>query len=160
MITNEELTSRPKVVGHTIRVLESTFKKRFMKEGEACGLDEVTMMHGWILGYLNCNTHRDIYQKTLETDCHMTRSTVTTVLQLMEKKGYITRVAVPTDARLKKIVLTPLGVETALKSKKILDSMEEVIKNGVSQEEMETFYSIADRIIQNLKCDQEEMKNA
>ena len=34
---------------------------------------------------------------------------MTGILQLMEKKGYIVRVSVPTDARLKQILLTNQG---------------------------------------------------
>ena len=39
-----------------------------------------------------------------------TRSTVTNILQLMERKGYIERRSVPQDARLKQLVLTEEGV--------------------------------------------------
>ena len=38
------------------------------------------------------------------------RSTVTNILQLMERKGYIERRSVPQDARLKQLVLTEEGI--------------------------------------------------
>ena len=43
-------------------------------------------------------------------DSSITRSTVTNILQLMERKGYIERRSVPQDARLKQLVLTEEGI--------------------------------------------------
>ena len=80
----------------------------------------------------------------------MGRSTVTTVVQLLEKKGYIMREAVPGDARLKRIVLTDLGRETAIKSKRTLDKIEECMLWNISPEELECFYGVADKIAENL----------
>lgn len=140
-------------VGHAIRQLDSSFKRRFMNDGIAAGLDEVTIMHGWILGYLHRNElyeNKDIYQKTIESEFCMGRSTVTSIVQLMEKKGYICRESVAGDARLKKIILTDIGRETAVKSKQILDNIEKCMLMDVSKEELASFYKVADQIASNL----------
>lgn len=140
-------------VGHAIRHLESSFKRRFMNDGMKAGLDEVTIVHGWILGYLHINELRDnreVYQKTIESEFHMGRSTVTGIVQLLEKKGYISREAVPGDARLKKIVLTELGRKTAIMSKQTLDNIETHMLEGVSEEDLSCFYKVADKIANNL----------
>lgn len=68
----------------------------------------------------------------------------------MEKKGYILRVPVPGDARLKKLVLTDLGKENAIKSKTVLDSMEISMLHNVTAEELACFYKVADKIAANL----------
>ena len=39
-------------LGNIIRGLHGAFSKKFMACGMAVGLDEVTLMHGWIMGYL------------------------------------------------------------------------------------------------------------
>ena len=57
----------PKQNGKMIRELNSAFKKNFIICGTAEGLDEVTLMHGWIMGYLYHNQGREIYQKTIES---------------------------------------------------------------------------------------------
>lgn len=74
-------------LGSIIRGLHGAFSKKFMACGMAVGLDEVTLMHGWIMGYLYHNQGKAVYQKTIESDFNIRRSTVTTILQLMEKKG-------------------------------------------------------------------------
>lgn len=74
-VADVERDNEHRKVGHAIRVLESSFKRCFMKEGIEAGLDEVTIMHGWIMGYLHKNLHKDIYQKTIESEFCMSRST-------------------------------------------------------------------------------------
>ena len=49
-------------------------------------------------------------QRDIEREFSITRSTVTNILQLMERKGYIERRCVPQDARLKQLVLTEEGI--------------------------------------------------
>ena len=57
--------------------------------------------------------HRDepVFQRDIEREFSITRSTVTNILQLMERKGYIQRLSVPQDARLKQLVLTEEGIQ-------------------------------------------------
>lgn len=137
-------------IGHTIRMLHMTFKQKFIKFGEDDHLDEITLMHGWIMGYLHHNEDRNIYQKTIESEFHIRRSTVTNILQLMEKKGYISRETVDGDARLKKIVLTPQGKAIAIKTKNMIDKMEERLAEDIDSQELETFYRVAEKIMANL----------
>lgn len=139
-----------KKLGHVIREMNAAFKKKFVTCGMAAGLDEVTLMHGWIMGYLYHNQDREIYQKTIESDFGIKRSTVTTILQLMEKKGYIRRVAVEEDARLKQIFLTEQGREIAAKTKTMVEYMEDSLVEGVEQDKLEIFYEVAQKLITNM----------
>ena len=52
-----------------------------------------------------------MFQRDLQAHFSVRRSTVTGLLQLMEKKGLITRSSVAQDARLKKIQLTPRAIQ-------------------------------------------------
>ena len=45
----------------------------------------------------------------LENEFQVNRSTITKIVQVMERKGYIRRETVPQDGRLKQLVLTELG---------------------------------------------------
>ncbi len=65
-------------------------------------MDEVTMMHGWIIRYLYENREQDIFQKDIEQRFAVGRSTVTNLLQLMEKKGFVRRESVKTGCQVKK----------------------------------------------------------
>ncbi|MDE7321252.1 MAG: MarR family transcriptional regulator [Lachnospiraceae bacterium] len=122
----------------------------FLNSGTKAGLDEVTLMHGWIMGYLHHNQDREIYQKTIESEFNIRRSTVTTILQLMEKKGYIRREAVAGDARLKRIVLTQQGMETAERTKSMIDNMEKNLTEGIGERELSAFLEVAEKLIANM----------
>lgn len=138
-------------LGNIIRGLHGAFSKKFIACGMAAGLDEVTLMHGWIMGYLHHNQERAVYQKTIESDFNIRRSTVTTILQLMEKKGYIRRSAVEGDARLKQISLTERGMETAIKTKAMIDGMESSILEGIAPDKLRVFYEVAQKLMTNME---------
>ena len=49
----------------------------------AAGFDEITNMHGWILGFLY-HAQQPVYQKDIESNFGIARSTVTNILHTME----------------------------------------------------------------------------
>ena len=112
----EEKNSPNRAIGHVIRRMQQDFNRCFIKEGIAAGIDEATQMNGWIMAYLYFHKDQPVYQKTIESTFGVNRSTVTSIVKLMEKKGYIERENVPGDARLKKLILTPLGEEMHFKT--------------------------------------------
>ena len=65
----------------------------------------------------------------------ITRSTVTNILQLMERKGYIERQSVPQDARLKMLVLTAKGLEFHEKTMLSLHQTDEFVAGLLTEEE-------------------------
>lgn len=81
--------------------------KRNQKPEEAVEDDELTPMQRHILNYILLETlHRDIYQKNLEEEFQVRKSTVSGILKLIEKNGFIYRESVKEDARLKRILPT------------------------------------------------------
>ena len=70
-------------------------------------MDSLTNMQRHVLHYILLQSmSRDIYQKDVEAEFQIRRSTATGILQLLEKNGFILRKAEDRDARLKKIVPT------------------------------------------------------
>ena len=101
---------RDEKIGFEIRKLDHMIARNLQAHVKAAGIDEITLMHGWIIRYLYANRDRDIFQKDIERYFSIGRSTVTNIIQLMEKKGFIGRESVEHDARLKKVVLTEKGI--------------------------------------------------
>ena len=65
--------------------------------------DSLTNIQRHVLHYILFQSLRcDIYQRDVEKEFQIRRSTVTGTLQLLEKKGFIRRESVEWDARLKK----------------------------------------------------------
>ena len=85
-------------VGHEIKAISNLIKDIFAITMlmEVGNLSEI---QGLIIGYLHNNRFKDVFQKDIEERFTMRRSTVTGVLQSMERNGYIIREKVPYDAR-------------------------------------------------------------
>ncbi len=115
------------------------------------GIDKITIMHGWIIGYLYENKTTDVFQKDIESSFGIARSTVTNILKLMEKKGYIVRKSVASDARLKKLVLIEKGEEIHAKIEKVIDENETQLNNILTDEERKTFIYLINKLKDGLK---------
>ena len=125
--------------------------RNLMAAARERGVDELTAMHGWILGYLCRNEDKDIFQKDIEAEFKICRSTVTNILKLMEKKGYIRLESVPYDARLKKLVLTDTGRELHEKTKDMIDILDEQTIEGIAKEDLDNLYRVIDQLKSNVK---------
>ena len=74
-------------------------------------------------------------RRDIEREFSITRSTVTNILQLMERKGYIERRSVPQDARLKQLVLTEEGTRFHEKTMLSLHQTDEYVASLLTEEE-------------------------
>ena len=133
-------------IGHEIKAIDHLMQRKMIMTASKSGLDKVTIMHGWIIGYLILNLDRDIYQKDIESEFAISRSTVTNILKLMEKKEYITRVSVKSDARLKKITLTDKGKQTGIILKKAVEENEKSFDKLLDNDEKETFLRLVKKL--------------
>lgn len=91
-----------------------------------------------------------MFQKDIENRFGIRRSTVTKVLQLMESNGIVKRTAVMSDARLKKITLTEKGVSMHEHFRREIDSFEKMLSAGLTNEELDSFFTIMEKIYNNL----------
>lgn len=63
--------------------------------------DELTTLQKHVLKFILLETlHHDLYQKDIEEEFQVRKSTATGMLQLMEKKGFIYRESAKQDGRL------------------------------------------------------------
>lgn len=138
-------------IGHEIKVLSNLIKRHIYNchiKGTCGNLSEI---QGLIIRYLYNNTSKDIFQKDIEEKFTIRRSTVTGVLQSMEKNGYIIRENVPYDARLKKIILTEKAISLYELVMLEIEKFEERITRNVSEEELEIFIQILNKFKKNLE---------
>lgn len=136
-------------VGFEIKKLSNLIKKRIDYLSRESGL---TGFQGYLMGYLlKEGGKRDLFQRDVEKHLEISRASVTSILQLLEKNGFILRESVKNDARLKKIVVTEKGVQANNRILESLDRMEVNLADGISPEEMEVFISVMERIKNNLE---------
>ena len=141
---------REERIGFEIRRLDHMLGRNMQAHVRAAGIDEVTLMHGWIIRYLYTNQDKDVFQKDIEQYFSIGRSTVTNIIQLMERKGYIARESVEHDARLKKVVLMEKGIRNQEMLEDLVESLDTRLVDGITDEELYVFYSVIEKLKRNL----------
>ncbi len=139
-------------VGFVIHKLDIGMKRMLDANMRAAGYDEVTLMHGWILKYLYDNREREVYQKDIEKQFCIGRSTVTMVIQMMEKRELVCREPVSHDARLKKVMLTQKGYQHHELVEQNLMEIHSGIMSGITEQEKQFFLEIVQKMEQNLQA--------
>ena len=66
-------------------------------------------------------------------------STITGLVDRLQKSGFVNRMASSKDRRISRIHVTPQGVEEIDRAKSVINKVNEEIKSGFSQQEMDTF---------------------
>ena len=131
-------------IGKKINIFAKRIHRRIDKEAAQYG---VTGVQARILGFIYHNSNkRDIFQKDIEEELDIRRSSVTSVLQLMEKNGFINRVSVSEDARLKKIILTKKGSEIQENVYKFILKFEKSLRDELTEDEFNILISIIDKL--------------
>lgn len=133
-------------IGHELKAINHIMQRKLFESATNAGVDKVTIMHGWIIGYLYDHRSSDVFQKDIESNFSIARSTVTNILKLMEKKGYINRKSVDSDARLKKLELTVKGIEIHTKIEKAICENENRFNSVLTPLERETFISLVQKL--------------
>ena len=99
-----------------LRAIGCSIKKHFDNSQIKKEFERVSGTHGWVILFLAENEGKDIYQRDLEKQFGISRSTTSKMLAHMEQEGLVGREKVASDDRLKKIVLTAKSKELALKA--------------------------------------------
>ena len=125
----------PQVIPAQLRRVNNLIFRKISQVARTNGVEAVTPMHGWIMEYLYRHSETPVFQRDIEREFSITRSTVTNILQLMERKGYIERQSVPQDARLKRLVLTEKGACIREKTMQALHQTDEFVESLLTPEE-------------------------
>ncbi len=138
-------------IGFKIRMLSNLIKRDIEREKDEQGLVLPKGINGWAISYFFDHRDEDIFQKDFESEFSIRRSTASNILKTMEQNGFIKRISVESDARLKKIVVTEKAVNIHKAVLKNIAKREERLKKNLTDEEIETFLKLSDKIINNME---------
>ncbi|GAA0105844.1 MarR family transcriptional regulator [Paraclostridium sordellii] len=114
--------------------------------------DNLTISQAYVIDFISIEgKNKEIFQKDLEREFDLKRSSVSLMLNNMEKSDLIERVPVTEDARLKKIVLTEKSKKIYEKISIAIDSIENRLSEDITQEEIEVFQIVLEKIRNNLE---------
>ena len=116
--------------------------------------NDIKGIYGYVIGFLNDNRHRDVYQKDIEEQLCVRRSSVSSLLNQMEIAGLIERRSVDGDGRLKKVVLTQKAIAINDSIIEEFQRLEVGLREGMSEEEIKTLFALLEKVkanVENLK---------
>ncbi len=142
-------------IGLVCKLIHQHFRRQFEWNAAQAGLDDVTLSHGRILGFLE-HSNTAVYQRDIEAAFGITRSTVTGMMQLMEKNGLIERKSVPHDSRLKQVCITENGRSLHRKIVAVIEASEQQLLKELTTEEADAFFAIALKIEQTVLAKSED----
>lgn len=99
-----------------------------------------------VIRYLIDHDGRDVFQRDLETDFHISRASISNTLSLMEKRGLVQRESVAHDARLKKLTLTEQGRAVHTCAVAAITEINDCLEQALTAEEKEAFLRSLDKM--------------
>ena len=111
----------------------------------------ITPSQGRVIGYIKHHPDAPVYQRDLEQEFQIRRSTASALLKAMVNNDLIRREPVASDARLKRLVLSARAEEFSDRVEREHAYIESVITQGVSDDAMHAFFAAIAMYEENLK---------
>lgn len=128
-------------IDYALRATWQSVIKMYNEEAKNYGL---TMAIGFTL--LSIDPKGGTPSTALGPKMGMEATSLSRILKSLEEKGYIQRKPNPNDGRGVLIHLTPLGLEKRKDSKDVVLRFNEVVKDQVSQSDLDGFFRTVERI--------------
>lgn len=105
---------------------------------------------GRVISYIHEHEDQGVIQKDLAEAFQRRGASITSMLQGLEKKGYIERKIPPDNERQKKIYVLPKGAELIETFQKSFTEVENELLQPLSEEEKETLQHLLQKINQHM----------
>ena len=125
--------------------------KRLLDESAANIEKDMTGIQAGIIAYINISSETgEVFQKDIEEEFNIRRSTATGILNSLEKNDMLKRESVSYDKRLKKLVLTEKSNLFCKKIRETLIADEKKLTENLTAEEIEFFLKIIAKMMKNI----------
>jgi len=134
-------------LGMLIRSAHNSMTERFVQNVLDSGLD-ISMDQWMILGPIW--QLQSPSQKELGEICLKDKPSISRIVDSLEKKSLVVRVADQIDHRIKHVVLTKAGKQLFYDVLPIMEKTREEVRGEIPEEEIEVFKNVLSKIIENL----------
>ena len=139
-----------RIVGYEVKTLENLITREIIATAKKEGYPTLTTVQIRIMRYLFINMDKEIYQKDIEKNFVVRRSTASGILVTMEKNGMLMRIPSDFDARSKRIVLTDKYISKVELLENLIEKFQDSLLEGISDNELNTFFTVIDKMKDNL----------
>lgn len=134
-----------KLLCRKINKVSTKVKREITNLKKLHDIDELSGENGRVLGFIYHNKEK-IYQKDIEKEFGITRSTASNTISLLEKKGFLKRNSSEEDQRLKSLVLTEKGINHVKIVSYELSKFDKEIEDNFTDDELNQFISYLEKL--------------
>ncbi|MDO4269381.1 MAG: MarR family transcriptional regulator [Eubacteriales bacterium] len=139
-------------VGAELGMLNNLIKRQMAMMAAGSEIENITGMQSMIIHYLIVSeAEGDRFQRDIETQFRIRRSTATGILQLMEQHGLLRREPVAHDARLKRLVLTERARALNEMICQGLEHTETLMREGIEEKDLMVWFAVCEKLRANLE---------
>ena len=146
MIKNDKLKNDINL-GMLIGQVHRLSTKRFVQNSHNSGLD-ISMDQWIVLGPIWEN--EGLSHKEISEYCLKDKTSVTKIIDTLEKKNLVVRVSDQLDHRVKRVVLSNKGKELFLQAIPIMELTRDQLREGITEQDIESLRSVLTKIYNNL----------
>ena len=135
-------------MGMLINSAHRAMTKRFVQNAMKSGLD-ISLDQWMILGpiwQLESASQKELGEITLKD-----KTSITRLVDILEKKNLVVRVEDQIDHRIKRVILTNAGKQLFFDVLPIMEKTREEVRKDISDQDIETFKKVLSSIIVNLE---------
>ncbi|MGM9521364.1 MAG: MarR family winged helix-turn-helix transcriptional regulator [Oscillospiraceae bacterium] len=136
-------------VGPKIKIIANSFRRSADSVTAELG---ITGAQSFLLGYLSRSRESLPCQHDIEVRFNIKHPTATGLLRRLEEKGFVEFKPDKFDRRLKRIAITPAGLEASELTKTGLDSAEAQITKNFTEEELKELHRLLDKLVCNARA--------
>ncbi len=129
-------------IGYDLAGVANFFKHRTTEIQKKVYPSNLSAANGYIISYLCENEDKDIYQKDIEKEFDLGRSSVSAILSELERVNLIERKSVAIDNRLKKVVVTPAAKLINDACKREIDHFFFDLASDLTEEQVAEFVNV------------------
>ncbi len=140
------------LIGHAIIRTANTIRRRTVcgaagEEASDCGAPATAAQNFFLFQiYRRTRDGGSVYQRDLEREFSLRRSTASGILAKLEKSGLLRRETSPGDARMKNLVLTDRALALCRARERRFDDFEKALVRGLTRQEQEQLLTLLERV--------------
>ncbi len=134
------------MIVHTGKLLLKTINGNFLSL-----TDDITFEQMGVLYFISRSNNKEMIQQDIAAVMDKTKSAILRSIDILEEKGFVRRLPVAGDRRKNLIELTDSGKAIIEKMHNIFMSEDQILKEGITKEDLETCMCVLSKIQQKCK---------
>ena len=137
-------------IGMLMSQVDRLCTKKFSQNAHKLGMD-ITQDQWIVLGPIW--KQKGISQKEIAEYCGKDKTSVTKIIDTLEKKNLLVRYSDQIDQRIKRVFLSNKGKEMMKSSLPIMEQTSNEVRKGITDQEINLFKTVLNKIYKNITAD-------